>query len=915
MAKVWQYKDWQMVLASTLAVSVTLIIPATDAFAQNITLDGSLGTAGTLTGPNYAIPQSVGQTAGNNLFHSFGKFNLNTNEAAIFQSADNIRNILSRVTGGTPSSIDGLIRTENSNVNFFLMNPSGIIFGRNARLDVSGSFVASTANAMQFGDRGFFSATSPETPSPLLTVNPSAFFFNQLQPGRIENKSTAPIGNNFSGLRVPDGRSLLLVGGDIAVDGGRLYALGGRVELAGIGGEGTVGLFANHSYLGLSFPGGVPRADVSITNGAQINVRSGGGGSIAINARNINISGGSTLSAGIQENSGLDDSQAGDITLDAHSTITVADGSAIENIILPRARGQGGNLTIKTGRLRIQEDSTVVRTDTEGQGNAGNLLVEADSVEIVGPAEVAITTRSPVLRAASTRNATGNGGNLTIKTKNLVVRNAQVSVSTFNTGNAGNLTVYASDSIELSGKTFDRRSGSILRNPAGLFSNVNAAEGKGGNITIKTNRLSISDGAKVQAATFGEDNEKVNRDFDGNAGNIEIHASDIDIFETANAKYSPAGIYAGAQVDDDQSKIPPKGKGGSITIETNRLRVRDGGRVTSFTQGIGNAGTLRINANQVEVYGRSGEFTSEISAAAEINPQAIYTDVKNPEILGSGGDLIINTNKLIVRDGGRVTVRNEGPKQAGNIEINAGSINLDNQGSITATSASGNGGNIKLKSRNLLLLRNNSQISTSAGNRQFGGDGGNIDIDAGFIVAIPKENSDITANAFSGEGGRVDIKTNGIFGIKPQERETQESDITASSELGVSGQVTINTLEVDPSRGLVQLPSNLVDASRQIAQGCTPKGRQTASRFIATGRGGLPLSPNEPLRGRAAIASWVTLPAQATDRQTNKLSASIKGQSDPSVTKSTPQIVEAQGWVLDPKGETHLVAQIGRAHV
>lgn len=243
MAKVWQYKDWQMVLASTLAVSVTLIIPATDAFAQNITLDGSLGTAGTLTGPNYAIPQSVGQTAGNNLFHSFGKFNLNTNEAAIFQSADNIRNILSRVTGGTPSSIDGLIRTENSNVNFFLMNPSGIIFGRNARLDVSGSFVASTANAMQFGDRGFFSATSPETPSPLLTVNPSAFFFNQLQPGRIENKSTAPIGNNFSGLRVPDGRSLLLVGGDIAVDGGRLYALGGRVELAGIGGEGTVGLF------------------------------------------------------------------------------------------------------------------------------------------------------------------------------------------------------------------------------------------------------------------------------------------------------------------------------------------------------------------------------------------------------------------------------------------------------------------------------------------------------------------------------------------------------------------------------------------------------------------------------------------------------------------------------------------------
>ncbi len=125
-----------------MALGIALISPTTDAFAQNITLDGTLGTSGTLTGPNYEIPQSVGQTVGNNLFHSFGKFNLNSNEAAIFQSADNIRNILSRVTGGSPSSIDGLIRTLGSDVNFFLINPSGIIFGENARLDVSGSFVS-----------------------------------------------------------------------------------------------------------------------------------------------------------------------------------------------------------------------------------------------------------------------------------------------------------------------------------------------------------------------------------------------------------------------------------------------------------------------------------------------------------------------------------------------------------------------------------------------------------------------------------------------------------------------------------------------------------------------------------------------------------------------------------------------------
>ena len=93
-------KSWLRVLATTVAISAAFAYPTTNVKAQNITLDGSLGSKETLTGPNYSIPQSVGQTAGNNLFHSFGKFNLDANEAAIFQSADNIRNILSRVTGG-----------------------------------------------------------------------------------------------------------------------------------------------------------------------------------------------------------------------------------------------------------------------------------------------------------------------------------------------------------------------------------------------------------------------------------------------------------------------------------------------------------------------------------------------------------------------------------------------------------------------------------------------------------------------------------------------------------------------------------------------------------------------------------------------------------------------------------------------
>ncbi|MEA5624391.1 S-layer family protein, partial [Nostoc sp. UHCC 0251] len=226
-------------------------------------------------------------------------------------------------------------------------------------------------------------------------------------------------------------------------------------------------------------------------------------------------------------------------------------------------------------------------------------------------------------------------------------------------------------------------------------------------------------------------------------------------------------------------------------------------------------------------------------------------------------------------------VSSTGSGTAGDLEIQARSIRLDNQGAIAATTRSGNGGNMILNSQDFLLLGNGSQISTTAGSSEFGGDGGNITINTPFIVAVPKENSDITANAFTGIGGRVDIKTNGIFGILPRKIPTENSDITASSELGVSGEVTINSPDTDPSRGLIQLPSNVVDASQQIAQGCTPGGRLAASRFIATGRGGLPQSPNEPLRGRAVITDWVDLPPQAT-AITDKLSTA-------SMTKSADQ--------------------------
>ena len=272
-----------------------------------------------------------------NLFHSFEQFNVDDAQRVDFVSPSvAIQNILARVTGTNGSEIMGTLSTSGlSNPNLFLINPNGIVFGPNASLDVGGSFVATTANAIEFGNQGFFSASAPNDPG-LLTVNPSAFLFNQIANSSIENNSIAPAeitqsGRELIGLRVPNSRSLLLVGGKVSLDNGQLHALGGRVELGGLAEPGTVGLNVADNSLGLSFPRGVQRADVSLINGAVVNVTAGGEGHIAINARNLEVLGASNIQAGIGETLGKVGSQAGDITLDVTEAMQIAGRSRITN--------------------------------------------------------------------------------------------------------------------------------------------------------------------------------------------------------------------------------------------------------------------------------------------------------------------------------------------------------------------------------------------------------------------------------------------------------------------------------------------------------------------------------------------------------------------------------------------------------
>lgn len=206
----------------------------------------------------------------------------------------------------------------------------------------------------------------------------------------------------------------------------------------------------------------------------------------------------------------------------------------------------------------------------------------------------------------------------------------------------------------------------------------------------------------------------------------------------------------------------------------------------------------------------------------------------------------------------------------------------------------------------LLLLRRGSLISATAGTNQAGGNGGNITINSPLIVAVPSENSDIAANAFTGNGGRVTINTQGIFGIQSRLQPTPLSDITASSMGGgINGVVNINNPDVDANRGIVNLPTNIVEASnRIIASSCAAFNGKNGSTFLVTGRGGLPPSPDDYLSSDV-VWSDTRLTALTTQQRSSKTTTATL----PSKPK-TVEIIPAVGWVINDKGEVTLIAQM-----
>ena len=839
----WKQQTWQLRLASSFAI-VYLITSAGDYAQAQISSDGTLSTQVT-TPDNLNFTLTDGNRVGSNLFHSFREFSVPTGGSAFFDNAVDVQNIISRVTGRSVSNIDGLLQA-NGTANLFLLNPNGIIFGLNADLNIGGSFVGSTARSLKFADGSEFSATADPT-TPLLSIS--------LPIGLQYGGTVGNILVQGSNLQVQPGNTLALVGGDVNLDGGTLIAQGGRVEVGGLADSGTIGLTVNGNNLGLSFGDGVARSNVSLTNEASIGVTAGGGGSIVINARNLDVLGGSRLRAGIAIGLGSAGIEAGDITLNATDTITIGESSSIRNDVSRESTGKGGNINIRARSLSLRDESSV-STRTLGQGDAGNISLQVN--DTVSAAEHSSIFSYPF------DEAIGNGGNIDIQTRQLsLTGGSDVLASTFAAGNAGNIQVNASDSINISGvgsTTIDSDGYVDGGYSSGLFTSaeVQSPRGRGGNIEVTTNALQLSDGAVLTARTFNADS------------------------------------------------------GGNITVNVNTLELTGGGQLLTTTYSSGPAGNITVNA--AESVTLSGSDPTYFDRLAEFGRLVVDNDGPTSALsaqsqgAGDAGNVTVTTGQLRVEDGAKIAVSGEQSGNAGNLRVNAGSIFLDQRGELIASTASGEGGNINLQAQDLLLLRRNSQISTNAGGT---GNGGDIDINSQFLVAVPIEDSDITANAVRGRGGNINITTQGIYGQNFRPRPTPLSDITASSDFGVNGVVQINTPDLDPSKGLATLPGELVDVSELVGSGCEVAANEESSQFVVTGRGGRPPNPNETLRhARVLVDLGTPSDSQESALSTNSPYPTVRSTTDiqhpSSFSNRAAPLVEATGWVMDSKGEVIL---------
>ena len=727
-----------------------------------------------------------------------------------------------------------------------MINPNGIIFGENAVLNIGGSFLATTAESLLFKD-GIEFSTRNSNSKPLLTISvPLGVRFGN-NAGSITNRSQTEIPNanpflgDTVGLSVRPEKILALIGGDINIDGGVITASQGKIELGSVADNNIVNFDLATDSWNFDYSKVSQFQNIVLDNLALISASGEGGGAIHLQGKEIRVLNGSGITS---DTLGAIDGK--DITINASELVEIRGSDPTLKNIDPLVPGIILPLPSK------------ISTNTFAQGNGGNISITTGDLFIFDGAKIELQTLNIF---GNTGINFGNGGNLLIDAQDAIVLQGARPL------------IRVDDDFEVPGINLDR---AIEINQASVISTASFNNGLGGDIKISTNKLIIRDGNVIAASPFSN----------GNGGNIIILAQElVEVIGTSPRSGSTNSTIA-------NTTFLNSGNAGKIDITTDNLRLKNGGAISTTTSSEGSAGNITVNSSVVTIDGISpdGQF-----------PSGFNTATFN---FGNAGNLVINTEKLSITNQATISVQGSSIGVPGDLNIIADSIELNNQGLITASTSSQQGGNINIDVIGNLLLRNNSQISAEASETA---DGGNINISANFVIAIPSENSDILANAIRGNGGNILITTEGVVGLEVTEGLLNKalSEINASSEFGQSGSVTIVTPEANTAEPERDVKTEVASLDKNSLDNyCRNIGKST---YNITGRGGIPLSSEQKTSVIINWEDWRILEeahqSETTFQNTNNSVGSLAIQNSPNY----PQL--AQGWVVNKQGQVILTAE------
>lgn len=640
-----------------------------------------------------------GALRGSNLFHSFESFSIPTDGVARFNNNPGVQNILVRITGSNRSTIDGLLQA-NGRANLFFLNPNGIFFGPNARLDLGGSFVATTARSILFADNSEFPAV-PSANNELLTITaPIGLSLQSAAPIAVEGRGhnlvnisdALPVlgaGQQPDGLRVRPGQTLALVGGNVTLNGGSLSASSGRIQLGSIQ-TGTVQFASSEPFrfFGDRF------GDITMTNKSLVDVSGVGGGSIDFHARNLVIDRNTVV---INQNSVI---PANPVTVQLTGALQISaqfdQVNEIPAIIgtntIARSLSNnalGGDIVINANQIDLTEGGLIL-TRTSGPQIPGNISAQANTITITGVSPVAASQVSAIYSATFTPADTGN---LQVRAEQIVLsEGGSISAIAYGDGKAGTVDVQSRE-ITLIGD------GPIGLTPSTIGSVALGVRGGASPVTIQTEQLTILDGAQITASSAG---------FAG-AGSVSVQALNQIVLDGKSAQ---TGFPS--QISSSVFALP----------EITNVSSDPLARVVS------NLPNLQVALRQTGNIG--ARFPS--------------------------GNVNIQTSVLALSNRAEITARQDRSGSGGNLQVQADQVLLSRSKLLSSTAQGAMGGNITLISREI-LLRDGSEVSASA---LATGQGGNITISTSLLGVF--ENSQISATAQAGAGGQISVNAAGVVG-------------------------------------------------------------------------------------------------------------------------------------------------------